>query len=116
MEIFIFITSIIFLIFFSAIITQLRSITKKIVNVTNEFKNHYDDLLFQLTPQELERLLDNKSFDLRIAKLKEEVANQKNIVKYQNEPAEELDPNVHNLPHSIINDTYDNFPDEEVAR
>ena len=68
----------------------------------------------QLTSYELERLEREDEFDERIAKLKEELANQQHILHIAT-TAEEFHPLVKNLPHDIIKTKYDTLPDVEYV-
>jgi seryl-tRNA synthetase len=75
-----------------------------------------EDITPQLTSYEKMRLQREEAFDERIARLKDEIAAKRPAVPYASMPAEELHPDVHNLPHDII-DTYRSKKYvEEVAR
>lgn len=58
----------------------------------------------------------NKSFDERISAMKNQMGMQHGVVPRPTHTAEELDPNVKNLPHSIIPDTHTNAVDNEIAK
>jgi predicted Holliday junction resolvase-like endonuclease len=73
---------------------------------------HFDK--HELSSYELQRLEREESFDSRIAELKEELALQQNIIRH-GVIAEELHPNVHNLPHEIIDHQINSLPDVEIS-
>ena len=68
----------------------------------------------QLTSYELERLEREEEFDKRIERLKEEMAEQQQIIR-RGTIADELHPLVHNLPHDAVQTVYDVLPDVEIA-
>lgn len=69
-----------------------------------------------LTKEEMERFSREESFDERIRKMKDELAHNTadKLPTHSTSVAEELHPDVHNLPHNIINDTYV-LPDVEIT-
>lgn len=76
-------------------------------NIITDNKNGYDEIL---SPAEIERVKRRKTFDARINRIKDELANS-----CKEEPAFELHPAVKNLPHEIIKQKYDILPDVEYA-
>jgi hypothetical protein len=69
----------------------------------------------ELTKLERERLAREESFELRIARMKEELATRLPDVERKGTEAYSLHPDVHNLPHHVIADQYDNLPDVEIT-
>jgi hypothetical protein len=69
-----------------------------------------------LTDAEILRLEREAEFDLRIAKMKDELADRLPLRPMYPTEAEVLHPLVQNLPHNIIPDTYDNLPDVEFTQ
>lgn len=67
----------------------------------------------ELTETELLIIEREAEFDLRIAKMKEELAFQQVQKKENPTEAVPLHPLVQNLPHNIIMDSYDSLPDVE---
>lgn len=67
----------------------------------------------ELTETELLIIEREAEFDLRISKMKEELASR--IPEKKSNPTEavSLHPLVQNLPHNIIMDSYDSLPDVE---
>jgi len=96
---------------------RMEMLVKKVGVVVNELGDLQDNTIFpQLTQYELEKLSIESEFDGRINRLKDELGRQKKIDEEVYTTAEELDPHVHNLPHSII-DEYDSYlPDVEISR
>lgn len=71
--------------------------------------------LSDLTEHERITLQREMDFDERIKRIKDELANEvANTRTYTLEPAQELHPNVKNLPHNIIKD-YTTLPDVEIS-
>lgn len=64
----------------------------------------------ELSQNELERLARKEAFDKRIAEMREELGYES-----YGTHAEELDPNVKNLPHNIIPVSLYDLPDVEIA-
>jgi len=62
------------------------------------------------------RLEREEAFDARIAQLKEEIALVQEGRVYEGMAAEELHPDVHNLPHNIVPPNPKAGWVEEVAR
>lgn len=119
MEIYYFIAFVIILAaFFVFIHLQIRSLAKSIKSIS------FDATINKGTPDEgvderelsiyeKQRLQRDLEFDERINKLKDELARRTTRI-HQGTIAEELHPNVHNLPHNII-PNYESLPDVEVA-
>jgi len=64
--------------------------------------------------EELSRIEKNKAFDARIAELREELGIGAEIRLSETEPAAELHPAVHNIPHNAVHiDGYNALPDVE---
>jgi hypothetical protein len=70
----------------------------------------------ELTETELLIIEREAEFDLRIAKMKEELALSVPEKKENPTEAISLHPLVQNLPHHIIMDSYDSLPDVEYTR
>lgn len=69
-----------------------------------------------LTSYEIEKLEREAKFDERIERLKNEIA-EEHPINTHSEPAEELHPNVHNIPHEVIKDTSEPIlPDVEITK
>jgi len=66
-----------------------------------------------LSPQEIDRLERDDSFDERIKRIKNELAMEQNVMKH-GITAEEGHPLVKNLPHNIIPDKNE-LPDVEYT-
>lgn len=96
----------IFLIFFIVILIQLRNLFVQINKTTTSINDYQTEVIKpQLSTYELERVKQAQSFDERILKLRGELSSKN--------PAEILDKNVYNLPHTII--TESDIYREEVA-
>jgi hypothetical protein len=80
----------------------------------DESIEEYVDLT-DLTKLERERLAREESFELRISRMKEELATRLPDVERKGTEAYTLHPDVHNLPHDVIADQYDNLPDVEIT-
>lgn len=65
----------------------------------------------ELSSYDIKRMKREKAFDERIERLKEEVSPYSTT----NQPAEELNSNVHNIPHFIIDRKMYLLPDVEVS-
>lgn len=68
-----------------------------------------------LTENEIARIQREFEFDQRIKQMKEELANRTADGSRRGTEAEQLHPHVHNLPHNIIADFYDDLPDVEIS-
>lgn len=69
-----------------------------------------------LTEYELRKLEEEAEFDLRIARMKDELAMRTPDVPRKGTDAPVLHPNVHNLPHHLITDYTNDLPDVEYTR
>jgi len=78
--------------------------------------NSVDVSATELSPYELMRLEREEAFDAKIAQLKEEIALVQDGHIYGGLPAEELHPDVRNLPHKIVPSHLVGSHVEEVAR
>jgi len=81
-------------------------------NEENKEDEVSSDVRDQLSSYELERLEREDNFDQRIARLKDELADTKNVLRHGIN-AEETHPLVKNLPHNIISDKHGELPDVE---
>lgn len=70
----------------------------------------------ELTESEIARIHREHEFDLRISKMKEELAHRLPDVPRKGTEADILMPGIHNLPHNIIADYYDDLPDVEITQ
>lgn len=70
----------------------------------------------ELTDYELARVEREAEFDLRISRMKEELASQLPDVHRTGYVADVLHPGIQNLPHDIIRDSYDDLPDVEITQ
>jgi hypothetical protein len=70
----------------------------------------------KLTEYELRRIEEEAEFDLRIKRLKNELAGRLPEGERKGTEALTLHPHVHNLPHNIISDYYDDLPDVEISQ
>ncbi len=97
--------------------TSLYELVQRLQN-NLDFHNLAEDIDItpQLTSYERMRFQREEAFDERIARLKEEIAAKRVAAPYVSTPAEELHPDVHNLPHEIINPYQSKEYVEEVAR
>lgn len=68
-----------------------------------------------LTESELQRIEREAEFDLRISRIKDELAGRLPEVERKGTEAFTLHPNVYNLPHNIIADDFDSLPDVEFT-
>lgn len=68
-----------------------------------------------LTEGEIARIHREQEFDQRIKAMKEELAFRTPDVPRKGSEAMQLHPHVHNLPHNIISDFYDDLPDVEES-
>lgn len=68
-----------------------------------------------LTENEVARIQREHDFDTRIKQMKEELALRTPDVPRKGDTAMQLHPHVHNLPHNIISDFYDDLPDVEES-
>lgn len=69
-----------------------------------------------LTEGEIARIQREADFDARIKKMKDELASRTPDAPRKGSEALQLHPHVHNLPHTIIADFYDDLPDVEISQ
>lgn len=95
---------------------HVRKLTKLFKNTLTNVQQNADETFDkrELTSYELERLEREEEFDERINRLKEELAEQHNVIR-KGTTADELHPLVHNLPHDSVQTKYDVYPDVEVS-
>lgn len=84
-------------------VSQLVNLLK-VQESTEEVADEHEDDLVGLTEHEKEMLHRQNEFDARIARIKEEVS-LRNAKTHTPAEAEELHPDVKNLPHNIIHET-----------
>jgi len=89
-----------------------KKLTQKKDGIYEDYDINFDD---DMDEYEVERIQREKDFDDRIEKLKHELASRVEInpLLPTSRPADELHPQVFNLPHDTINKNYNNFPDVE---
>jgi len=75
-------------------------------------EENIDEVEDTLSSYEMERIAREREFDRRIALLKQEIGYENKQVGYI---ADELDPNVYNLPHESVSSLI-NVDVDEVAR
>ena len=108
-------SSINFFILLFIIFITLNQRTAHVKPEVPELSNHSLDEVYdptELSNYEIQRLEDDKAFDERIRKMKEEIDKHPTFER-RGTVAEELHPGVHNLPHSVIPYTHDSYSDEE---
>ena len=101
-----------FLIIFITKINLSSKLEEKITKIVREEIEVISNNTFskeEFSIDELNYLIREKEYDERISRMRKELLNRQSTV------AEELHPNVHNLPHNIIPDTYIVGDKEEVA-
>lgn len=93
----------------------LTTADKRVSGVADELED--EEVNKYLSDAELERMAWRKEFDARIAELRYELdMDYDDVLKYgSGTPAEELHPQVKNLPHSAVNAKPTYLPDVEVA-
>lgn len=68
-----------------------------------------------LTEAEIQRVEEEAEFDLRIARIKDELANRTPDLPRKGTEAIQFHPDVRNLPHNVILDDFDRLPDVEFS-
>lgn len=82
---------------------------------TPEEPEHFIDAK-ELTEYELQRIEEESEFDLRIARIKDELSQRLPESARKGTEAVVLHPSIQNLPHSIIPDYFNDLPDVEITQ